>query len=98
MSYNDIIAIIPAHRDLKGFYNKNIINFYGHPLITWTIEQAKNSNNINEIFVVTDNKEIAVISKEYGASVILSPGKLANYERIHFASVPTYFFIRSLSV
>ena len=45
-----IISIIPVRR-FKGIPNKNIIDFHGKPLITWTIEQALDSKMIDEVYV-----------------------------------------------
>ena len=38
-----IIAIIPARGGSKRIPKKNILDFYGKPLIAWTIEAAKKS-------------------------------------------------------
>ena len=35
----NIVAIIPARGGSKGILNKNIKNFCGKPLISWTIKQ-----------------------------------------------------------
>ena len=39
-----IICIIPARGGSKGIQNKNIINFMGKPLLTYSINYAKKSN------------------------------------------------------
>lgn len=66
----DIIAIIPARGESKGIPKKNIKILNGKPLIAWTIEAAKNSGVVDRVFVSTDDKEIARISREYGAEVV----------------------------
>ena len=63
------IGIIPARGGSKGLPGKNIKNLHGKPLIAWTIENAINSNLIDEIVVSTDSNEIANISETYGAKV-----------------------------
>ena len=75
-----IIAIIPARGGSKGIPRKNIRLLLGKPLISWTIEKAKKSKYIDEIFVSTDDEEIAEVSKMYGAEVIPRPKKLAGDE------------------
>jgi CMP-N-acetylneuraminic acid synthetase len=73
-----ILAIIPARKDSKGLPGKNIKPLLGKPLIAWTIEHAKNSKHIDRLIVSTDDKEIAKISKKYGADVpFLRPDSLA---------------------
>lgn len=62
-------VLITARGGSKRLPNKNKKNLCGKPLITWTIEAAKKSNFVNDIFVSTDSAEIADISKNYGAIV-----------------------------
>ena len=64
-----IICHIGARSGSKGLKNKNIMNFYGKPLIAWTIEKAKRIKAIHKIIVSTDSLKIAKISKKYGAEV-----------------------------
>jgi CMP-N-acetylneuraminic acid synthetase len=73
-----VLAIIPARGGSKRLPGKNIKNLLGKPLIAWTIEQAKKSKYIDKLIVSTDDKEIAEISKKYGAEVpFLRPKELA---------------------
>ena len=66
-----ILCIIPARSGSKGLPHKNIMDFKGKPLLSWSIEHAqqlKYSNNI-KIIVSTDSEKYAEISKQYGAEV-----------------------------
>lgn len=73
-----IIAIIPARGGSKGLPGKNIKLLLGKPLIEWTIEQAKQSKYIDNIFVSTDCSDIAEISKKAGVDVpFLRPEELS---------------------
>ncbi|MBM7572151.1 cytidylyltransferase domain-containing protein [Aquibacillus albus] len=63
------VAIIPARGGSKRIPKKNIINFYGKPLIAWTIKAAKESGIFDHIIISTDDQDIAEVSKEYGAEV-----------------------------
>lgn len=71
------VAIIPARGDSRAIPQKNIIDFCGKPLIGWTIEQAKASRYIRDVYVTTDNEEIKKVSTTYGAQVISRPKALA---------------------
>lgn len=77
MPKGNVIAIIPARGGSKGVYKKNIKYVKGKPLIAYTIDIAKKSELIDEIFVSTDDKEIAETSEKYGIEVIPRPGDLA---------------------
>lgn len=72
-----IIAIIPARGGSKGVPRKNILPLGGKPLIAHSIAAAKESRYISEVVVSTDSEEIADISKEWGASVVMRPAELA---------------------
>ena len=70
-------AIIPARGGSKSITRKNVVDFCGKPMIAWTIEQALGSKYISEVYVTTDDSEIADISRQYGAKIIQRPGNLA---------------------
>ena len=63
------IAVIPARGGSKRLPKKNIMDFYGKPMIAWTIEAALESKLFDLVLVSTDSEEIAAISKQYGATV-----------------------------
>lgn len=71
------IAIIPARGGSKGLPGKNIVNLGGKPLIAWTIEAALKVPMIDEVYVSTDDEEIASISEIFGAKIIMRPSELA---------------------
>ena len=72
-----ITAIILARGGSKGIPNKNILNFCGKPLISWTIENCFNAG-INSVWVSSDSEEILEISKNSGAQVLKRPNELSN--------------------
>lgn len=73
-----VIAVIPARGGSKGVPRKNIKPLLGKPLISWTIEQAKQSKYIDRVVVSTDDEEITEISRRYGAETpFLRPKELA---------------------
>ena len=79
--YNNktFLAIIPARGGSKGLPGKNIKELCGKPLISWSIESGFKSKYIDEVMVTTDSKEIANISKLYGANVpFLRPDYLSS--------------------
>src|SRR4030042_3633861 len=73
-----ILAIIPARGGSKRLPGKNIKILCGKPLIGWTIEQAKSSKYIDDIFVSTDYRSIADIAEQFGIKVpFLRPEELS---------------------
>ncbi len=63
------LAIIPARGGSKRIPHKNIKNFLGKPIISYSIQSALDSNCFDEVMVSTDDPEIADIAKKYGAQV-----------------------------
>lgn len=72
-----IIAIIPARGGSKSVPRKNLQDLGGFPLISYTIESALRSNLIQEVYVSTEDSEIADISSSYGAKIIQRPDSMA---------------------
>lgn len=73
----NIIAIIPARGGSKGIPRKNIRLLSGKPLISYVISSALKSKYICDVFVSTDDEEIAEVAQVYGANIIKRPGILA---------------------
>ena len=63
------IAVIPARGGSKRIPRKNIIDFFGKPLIAWTIEAARGSGLFDYVLVSTDDAEIAEVARAWGAEV-----------------------------
>lgn len=65
----NILAIIPARGGSKGLPGKNIIDLCGEPLINWTIQAAKGSKYISEIYVSTDDLKIKDVVEKSGIKI-----------------------------
>lgn len=73
------ICIIPARSGSKRIKNKNLINFFGKPIIAYSIEAAIKSRMFSRVIVTTDSKKISEVSKKLGAEVpFLRPKKISN--------------------
>ena len=64
-----VAAIIPAKAYSRRVPNKNVRLFHGKPLVVHTIEQALASETIDDVFVSTDDAEIAALCERHGARV-----------------------------
>ncbi len=63
------VCVICAREGSKEVKNKNIKKILGKTLISWSIRQAINSKLFYKVYVSTDSKKIAKISKKSGAEV-----------------------------
>jgi len=66
---NKPICIIAARAGSKRIKNKNVVNFFGKPLISYPIRVAIKSRLFEKVVVSTDSLKIAKIAKKYGAEV-----------------------------
>lgn len=73
----NILCVIPARGGSKGLKNKNIMPFFGKPLIAYTIEAAFESKLIDKIVVSTDDEKIAKVACKYKAQTIKRPKRYA---------------------
>ena len=73
-----ILVIIPARGGSKGIPHKNIKPLNGKPLIHYTIDEAREIVNDEDICVSTDDPEIIKCVEDYGLKVpFVRPGELA---------------------
>ena len=70
-------AIIIAKKRSKGIPSKNIVNFCGKPLISWTILQLLECFKRERICISSDSKKILKIAEEFGIGTIERPTYLA---------------------
>ena len=70
------VAVVLAREGSKRILKKNIKEFCGKPIISWTISKIIQSNLFDKIIVSTDSEEIATISRESGAEVPFMRPKL----------------------
>ena len=85
-----IIALIPARKGSERLKNKNIVNFFSHPLLAYAIQSALKSRLFEKVVVSTDSSKYAKVAKYYGAEVpCLRPKNISSstspdYEWINF--------------
>lgn len=73
----NILLAIPARGGSKRLPRKNLAMIHGKPMIVYTIEAAINARLANDVFVCTEDEEIANVSEEHGAKVFPIPASMA---------------------
>ena len=71
------VAFIFARGGSKGLPRKNVLPFQGKSLLVHSIDLAKNLEEVTDIFVSTEDSEIAKIAEKHGVNVINRPNSLA---------------------
>lgn len=64
-----ITALVPARGGSKGIPKKNLVRLNGKPLIQYTIEAARASMYVDDIFISSDDPEIIGFCESLGVQV-----------------------------
>lgn len=90
-----VIALIPARGGSKGILRKNLANLAGSPLIKYTIDSARRSSLVDEVWVSSDDEEILNVSESLGVRVLNRPKEISDDKSS--AEDVVYHFISTLS-
>lgn len=74
---HDVVAMIPARGGSKSVPYKNLHLLGGRPLLAWPVETALQTQEIDRVFVSTDDNRIARAASELGAEIHRRPAHLA---------------------
>ena len=74
------LVVIPARGGSKGIPRKNLLSVGGRPLIAWTIAQALEAQEDDDVIVAvsTEDAEIAEVAAAHGAQI----GRASCRERV----------------
>ena len=73
-----VVALIPAKEKSERVKNKNLKKVCKHPLLWWTIDSAKKSRFINEIYVSSDSLKILNYSQKNKVKTLKRPKNISN--------------------
>jgi CMP-N-acetylneuraminic acid synthetase len=73
-----LLAVIPARGGSKRIPNKNVLSFFGHPMLAYAIAAARSSGLFARIVVSADSVEIGKMATWYGAEYLARPAELAS--------------------
>ena len=89
-------VLIMAKEGSLGLPGKNIWKIKGRSLLEWTINDAKNSKKVDQVWVSTNGKTTADIAKKAGAQVVMRDDELAKNEKFMDAVDQAVRFIKEL--
>jgi len=78
-----VLCLILARGGSKGVPRKNAKIIRGKPLIAHSIDVARESKYVDEIYISTEDSEIKNISLHHGAKVIDRPIELATDNAVY---------------
>jgi N-acylneuraminate cytidylyltransferase len=73
----EVLCIIPARGGSRRLPRKNLLPCGGKPLLVHSIEHSLGSRTVTRTVVSTDDADIAAVSREAGAEVLMRPPELA---------------------
>jgi CMP-N-acetylneuraminic acid synthetase len=71
------VAIIPARGGSKRLPGKNLLPFFGHPMMAYGVSAVVNSGLFEKVIVSSDDAEIGRVAAWYGAEFMERPAELA---------------------
>jgi N-acylneuraminate cytidylyltransferase len=84
----EVLAIVPARGGSKGIPRKNIKDFAGYPLISYSIAAGLHAETVTRTILSTDDEEIAAVARQWGAETpFLRPAELASDQAL---DLPVY--------
>ena len=83
---NKIVAVIPARYGSSRFPGKPLALICGKPMIQWVYECVKSVNEIDEVFVATDDKRIWKTVNAFGGYAIMTGECTCGTDRVYEAS------------
>ncbi len=72
-----VLIAIPARGGSKRLPRKNLRLLHGKPMIAYSIEAAIEANISTEVWVCTEDQEIADVSRTFGAKIFQIPLEMA---------------------
>lgn len=78
MANPQILCVVPARGGSRGIPRKNLARVAGKALVAHAIEQALSAVSVSRVVVSTDDPEIAMIARRFGAETIMRPAELSN--------------------
>jgi 3-deoxy-manno-octulosonate cytidylyltransferase (CMP-KDO synthetase) len=70
-----IVAVIPARYKSSRFEGKPLAGILGKPMIWWVYNQVKKVDEINEVYVATDDNKIKSVCEKYSMNVVMTSKK-----------------------
>ena len=81
------LCVIPARGGSKRIPRKNIKEFFGQPIISYSIKVAIASKCFDRVIVSTDDAEIAEVAKSFGADIPFMRSKQLSDDYVGTGSV-----------
>ena len=82
----NILAVIPSRYGSSRFPGKPLARICGKPMIQWVYERVKGVNEIEEVFVATDDERILKVVDTFGGKAVMTGECACGTDRVYEAS------------
>lgn len=73
-----VVALLLGRKGSQGFPGKNTYPIFGKPLAYYPMDAAKNTPEIDKVYLSTDDEKLMAIAEENGVEVIKRPDYLCS--------------------
>lgn len=73
-----VLALVPARGGSKGVLRKNLRLLAGKPLVQWTLEAARNTQAVDQVYLSSDDEQILACASATGATPLPRPADAAS--------------------
>ena len=81
-----IVGVIPARYASSRFPGKPLQDICGKPMLWWVYQQALKVNELEEIFVATDDERISSVCDQHGMNYVMTGEHSTHIARVHEVS------------
>lgn len=67
-----IVAVIPARYNSSRFVGKPLAEIQGKPMLWWVYQQVMKVNQLDDVYVATDDERISVVCEQYGMKYLMT--------------------------
>ncbi len=67
-----IVGVIPARYESNRFQGKPLADIHGRPMVWWVYHRARMVEELDEVYVATDDERIQKACEEYGIPAIMT--------------------------
>lgn len=74
-----IVAVIPARYQSSRFPGKPLADICGKPMVWWVYNQVKKVEEIDEVYVATDDERIAQVCEQFSIKYLMTSDNLPEH-------------------
>ncbi len=78
-----IVGVIPARYGSSRFPGKPLQDICGKPMLWWVYQQARKVQELEEVYVATDDERISALCEKFGMNYVMTGEHSTHIARVH---------------